>query len=78
MGVGGYWEGQGRLSPSVTVSVCAGRVWHIPEETGWSLCGWTGLRRFQAHENSTEVCSQATGEGLRLLWLWASKLYMSS
>lgn len=42
------WEGQGEPASFRQVSVCARRAWHIPGDSGWSLCGRTGLWRFQA------------------------------
>lgn len=74
----GVGRGRERLPPSVTGSVCARRVWHIPEQTGWSFCGWTSWRRFQPTENSRKVHSEGgRGRGMRLLWYSASKLCMT-
>lgn len=58
VGVGRRWEGQQPRYPSVRITVCAGRVWHIPEETGWSLSGWTGLGLGRCRGKSKEVHSQ--------------------
>lgn len=61
-GVGRCWQGLEEPVSFAAATVCARRVWHIPEETGWSLCAWTG--EAQAPGNGTEVHSQDTGVGL--------------